>query len=219
MSDSVARTLWSGDRTLARGSALQVVLSILLTAPLLAQPVTPREAMKAAIEKQRAAAEVQRQAVRKQAELSGPWPLSSQITSELQEPTLPPCDPIADTIVAPLIESAAKTNAVSTKLLRAVIEQESGYHACAVSAKGAQGLMQLMPQTADQLGVHDVFDPRDNIEAGAKYLKQLVDKYKGDLSLALGAYNAGPTLVDQSGGIPDIPETRDYVDAILKKLK
>jgi soluble lytic murein transglycosylase-like protein len=75
-----------------------------------------------------------------------------------------------------------------------------------------------MPDTAEQLAVHDVFDPKENIEAGAKYLKQLLDKYKGDLKLALGAYNAGPTTVDQAGGIPDIPETRDYVDSILKKL-
>jgi soluble lytic murein transglycosylase-like protein len=89
---------------------------------------------------------------------------------------------------------------------------------CAISAKGAQGLMQLMPDTAQQLAVLDVFDPKENIEAGAKYLKQLIDKYKGDLKLALGAYNAGPTTVDQAGGIPDIQETKDYVEAILKRL-
>ena len=78
--------------------------------------------------------------------------------------------------------------------------------------------MQLMPETATQLGVHDPFDPKENIEAGAKYLRQLLDKYKGDMAQALGAYNAGPSTVDQSGGVPAIPETKDYVDAILKKL-
>jgi soluble lytic murein transglycosylase-like protein len=129
-----------------------------------------------------------------------------------------PCEPIAEAAVAPLIDGAAKAQDVQAKVLRAVIEQESAYRPCAISAKGAQGLMQLMPDTAEQLAVHDVFDPKENIEAGAKYLKQLIDKYKGDLKLVLGAYNAGPTTVDQAGGIPDILETRDYVDSILKKL-
>ncbi|HUP04630.1 MAG TPA: lytic transglycosylase domain-containing protein, partial [Bryobacteraceae bacterium] len=89
---------------------------------------------------------------------------------------------------------------------------------CAVSASGAQGLMQLMPDTADQLAVTDPFDPAQNIEAGARYLKDLIDRYKGDLAQALAAYNAGPGATPQSGGIPAIPETRDYVDSILKKL-
>ena len=72
--------------------------------------------------------------------------------------------------------------------------------------------------TAVQFGVSDAFDPKQNIEAGATFLKQLLDKYKGDIGMALGAYNAGPSTVDQAGGIPNIPETRDYVDAILKKI-
>jgi soluble lytic murein transglycosylase-like protein len=79
--------------------------------------------------------------------------------------------------------------------------------------------MQLMPDTAADLNVNDVFDPKQNIAAGAKYLKQLLDKYKGDNKLALAAYNAGPAAVDAANGVPDIPETRDYVDAILKRLK
>jgi len=78
--------------------------------------------------------------------------------------------------------------------------------------------MQLMPQTIQDLGVEDPFDPRENVEAGAKFLKQLLDKYKGDLAQALGAYNAGPAAIDEAGGIPEMTETRDYVDAILKKL-
>jgi soluble lytic murein transglycosylase-like protein len=164
--------------------------------------------MRAAIDKQRAAA-------RKQALSVGawipPWSAEMQVEEAL-------CDPIADETVAPLIDGAAKAQDVEPKLLRAVIEQESAFRPCAISVKGAQGLMQLMPDTAEQLAVHDVFDPKENIEAGAKYLKQLLDKYKGDLKLALGAYNAGPTTVDEAGGIPDIPETRDYVDSILKKL-
>jgi soluble lytic murein transglycosylase-like protein len=104
------------------------------------------------------------------------------------------------------------------KLLRAVMERESGFHPCAVSPKGAKGLMQLMPDTAAQLGVKDPFDPKENVDAGAHYLKQMLDRYKGDLSQALGAYNAGPAAVDQAGGVPDIPETLDYVKSILQKL-
>ena len=80
-------------------------------------------------------------------------------------------------------------------------------------------MMQLMPETAGELNVKDVFDPKENIEAGARYLKQLLNKYKGDNKLALAAYNAGPSAVDSANGVPDIPETRDYVDAILKKIK
>ena len=103
-------------------------------------------------------------------------------------------------------------------LLRAVIGQESAFHPCAVSSKGAQGLMQLMPEVASRLGVKDIFDPKQNVEAGAQYLKELLDKYKGDLSRALAAYNAGPAAVDQANGIPDIPETREYVESILGHL-
>jgi soluble lytic murein transglycosylase-like protein len=76
-----------------------------------------------------------------------------------------------------------------------------------------------MPATADELQVEDPFDAKQNIEAGAKYLKQLLDRYKGDIKLALAAYNAGPAAVDQAGKIPEIKETQDYVDAIMKKLK
>jgi soluble lytic murein transglycosylase-like protein len=134
-------------------------------------------------------------------------------------PPLAPCDLIDDAVAAPLIETAAKANEIQIPLLHAVIEQESAFHPCAVSSKGAQGLMQLMPDTAGSLGVKDPFDPQQSIDAGARYLKQLLDKYKGDLKLSLAAYNAGPATVDAAGAIPDIPETRDYVDAILKKIK
>ena len=79
--------------------------------------------------------------------------------------------------------------------------------------------MQLMPATIEQFKVEDVFDPQQNIEAGATYLKQLLDKYKGDLKLALAAYNAGPATVDKAGAIPDIKETQDYVEGILKKVQ
>jgi soluble lytic murein transglycosylase-like protein len=126
---------------------------------------------------------------------------------------------MADEVVTPLIESAAKANELPAPLVRAVIEQESGLRPCAVSPKGAQGLMQIMPDTAGELELKDVFNPKENIAAGSKYLKQLLDKYKGDNKLALAAYNAGAAAVDAANGVPDIQETRDYVDAILKKIK
>jgi soluble lytic murein transglycosylase-like protein len=180
---------------------------------------SPADLMRAAIRKQRAAA-------RQQARSAGAWllPWSDEPHRiESDEPVISApssaCDLIPDDIAAPLIETAAKANEIQAQLLHAVIEQESAFHPCAVSSKGAQGLMQLMPDTAGSLGVKNTFDPRQSIEAGARYLKQLVDKYKGDLKLSLAAYNAGPSAVDAAGAIPDIPETRDYVDAILKKIK
>jgi soluble lytic murein transglycosylase-like protein len=134
------------------------------------------------------------------------------------EPPAAACEPLADGIVAPLIESAAKANSVDRKLIRAVMEQESGLRPCAVSPKGARGLMQLMPDTAQDLQVQDPFDPGQSIEAGTRYLKQLLEKYKGDIPHALAAYNAGPNAVDAAAEIPNIPETRSYVAAILEKL-
>jgi soluble lytic murein transglycosylase-like protein len=186
------------------------------TAPPPADPATPA-APRSAAELMRASVEKQRASVRKQARSAGakmiPWTPSPFFDSE------PACDPIASDVVTPLIESSAKANELPDAMVRAVIEQESAFRPCAVSRKGAQGLMQIMPETATELNVKDVFDPKENIAAGAKYLKQLLEKYKGDNKLALAAYNAGPAAVDAAKGVPDIQETRDYVDAILKKLK
>ena len=128
------------------------------------------------------------------------------------------CDPLPEDQLSSLIQDAAQQTGVDAKLVRAVIEQESGGRPCALSAKGAQGLMQLMPDTAEQFDVEDAFDPKQNVEAGARLLKSLLGRYNNDPTLALGAYNAGPTRVDQQGGVPQIPETMDYVTAILDKL-
>jgi soluble lytic murein transglycosylase-like protein len=172
---------------------------------------SPQSLMREALEKQKASIARQQQSVRQQAETAGvrliPWDAAE-----------PGCDPVAESVVAPLIDSAAAAQKLKPELIRAVIEKESAFRPCALSGKGAQGLMQLMPATSAQFGLHDVFDPKENIDAGAQFLKQLLDKYGGDLAKALGAYNAGPAAVDQTGGIPDIPETRDYVDAIMQKL-
>src|SRR5439155_15858807 len=149
--------------------------------------------MHKAIAKQLDAAAVQRESVRKQMAMATPlhgaaqWRAPEPSATEVAAPN---CDPIAEVELAPMIDSAAKAHAIQPKLLRAVMEQESGFRPCAMSPKGAQGLMQLMPDTAGQFGVRDPFDPQQNMEAGATFLKQLLDKYKGDLSLAVGAYNA-----------------------------
>ena len=104
---------------------------------------------------------------------------------------------------------------VDEALIRAVIKMESGGKTDAVSYKGAMGLMQLMPGTAKMLGVDDPFDPVQNLEGGIKYLSQLADKYNGDLTKTLAAYNAGPGRVDAYGGIPPFAETQKYVESIL----
>ncbi len=117
------------------------------------------------------------------------------------------------------IKDAADAEHLNPALISAVVRQESDYDPCAVSAKGAMGLMQLMPETAAQFSVDDPFDVRENIAAGARYLKQLLGRYKGDLRLALAAYNAGPKKVDgDPPAEPDITETQDYVDRIVKAL-
>lgn len=174
-----------------------------------------RNPMQDAIAKQRAAAAVQREAVRKQAEMAMQW---RAFEPPAVEAAPADCSPIPEVELTPIIETAARTQQIQPKLLRAVIEQESAFRPCAVSPKGAKGLMQLMPDTAGQLGVEDPFDPRQNVEAGARFLKQLLEKYKGDLSLSLGAYNAGSSVVDQAAGVPKIAETQDYVNSIMKKI-
>lgn len=108
---------------------------------------------------------------------------------------------------------------IDPDLVRAVIRMESGGKADAVSRKGAMGLMQLMPGTARMLEVDDPFDPVQNLEGGIKYLSILSDKYNGDLSKTLAAYNAGPGRVDACGGIPPIAETQGYVKGVLARYE
>ena len=118
-----------------------------------------------------------------------------------------------DELRARISNFADKYN-IDEELVRAVIQVESGWNAKAVSSKGARGLMQLMPRTAEMLGVQDSFDPKQNIEGGIKYLAQLTDKYAGDVEKALAAYNAGPSRVDAAGGAP-FPETARYVKNVM----
>jgi soluble lytic murein transglycosylase-like protein len=169
---------------------------------------------------QRAAMNRQIEAVRRQAAALGlrlqPW--GPAPVPAIADPPAYACPAIAEESVSPILEGASKAQSVDLGLLRAVIGQESAFHPCAVSSKGAQGLMQLMPEVSSRLGVTDVFDPQQNVDAGARYLREMLDKYRGDLPKALAAYNAGPTAVDQANGIPDIPETRQYVESILAKI-
>ena len=109
------------------------------------------------------------------------------------------------------IQQAARANGLDTALIRAIIHAESAYQSDAVSPKGAQGLMQLMPQTARSLQVSDPFNPANNIEGGAKHLADLLQQFDGDISLVAAAYNAGAGAVQKYGGIPPYDETREYV--------
>jgi hypothetical protein len=113
-----------------------------------------------------------------------------------------------------LLARYARQHNVPVELLYAVAEQESGFHSGAVSPKGAQGLMQLMPDTQATMGVTDPFDPEKSIAAGARFLRMMLDRFK-ETHLALAAYNAGPEVVARSGGVPAIPETVAYVERIL----
>ncbi|MDH3347050.1 MAG: lytic transglycosylase domain-containing protein [Desulfobulbaceae bacterium] len=114
-----------------------------------------------------------------------------------------------------IIESAAKRYRVDVALLKAIIQVESSFDRYAVSNQGARGLMQLMPQTAKELQVTDSFDPRQNIFGGSRYIKELLNKYNGNLSLSLAAYNAGPSRVAKNGTVPAFTETKKYVRRVL----
>jgi len=118
----------------------------------------------------------------------------------------------------PFIESVAEEFGLSVELIKSVALVESGFDPGALSPKGAQGLMQLMPGTAAQYGVRDAFDPRENLRAGARHLRSLLDEFDGDLTLALAAYNAGSGAVRRHGGVPAYPETRAYVRKVRASM-
>ena len=115
------------------------------------------------------------------------------------------------------VAAASDKHGIDEDLLYSVIKAESDFNPHAVSRKGAQGLMQLMPGTAGKLGVHDAFDPQANVDAGTRYLRELLDRYHYDLAQALAAYNAGPQRVDQYHGVPPYRETRIYVARIIRE--
>lgn len=114
-----------------------------------------------------------------------------------------------------IFQEAAQTYGVDVNLLTAIARQESNFTATATSSSGAMGIMQLMPATAQGLGVNDAYNPYENIMGGAKYISQLLSRYNGDISLALAAYNAGSGNVAKYGGIPPFAETQNYVSKVL----
>ena len=117
-----------------------------------------------------------------------------------------------------IVQVQSKLTGVSTKLIFAVIKAESGGDPSAVSAAGAQGIMQLMPETSLSYGVENPFDPVENISGGARYLRDLLARYHHNVRLALAAYNAGPGIVDKAKGVPNFLETRAYVARVVSVL-
>lgn len=182
------------------------------------QPQRVRTAMAASIDKQRASIEQQLKFIKSPVPPVVAMPRSFAVSSFTTTPVSYACEPVAQPELSKMIDSVAREHSVDPALVREVARQESGFRPCVVSSKGAEGLMQLMPSTQTQLEVRNPFDPQESLSAGAKLLKQLLDRYQGDLSLALSAYNAGITRVDRTFSVPEIPETKDYVTNILGRL-
>jgi soluble lytic murein transglycosylase-like protein len=130
-----------------------------------------------------------------------------------------PASAARPTGIAEAVDQIAASHSLPPQLVHSVIKVESNYNARAVSPKGAQGLMQLMPATARRFGVANVFDPIDNIEGGTRYLKYLLDLYNGDYRLALAAYNAGEGAVEKYGSVPPYPETQNYLVLVGRQLQ
>jgi soluble lytic murein transglycosylase-like protein len=174
-----------------------------------------RALQEASIEKQRASVRAQ--------EAASAARTPSFFTAGMPVSDAPPvpefiCEPAPAGQINDVVDAGARRSGLDANLVRAVVRKESAFNPCATSIKGAQGLMQLMPSVQMQFGVTDPYDPGQNVDAGTRLLKQLLDQYGGDLARALGAYNAGSARVDKWGGVPPIPETRHYVESILNDL-
>jgi len=146
---------------------------------------------------------------------------SSRVTGNISQETISASDVIKNTITVKdryhnIVAEASERYGVESCLVKAVIMAESSYNPRAVSRRGARGLMQLMPRTAESLGVENIFDPVSNINAGVKYLKKLLDYFDNDAVLALAAYNAGITKVRKYDGVPPFRATRAYIDKVFR---
>jgi soluble lytic murein transglycosylase-like protein len=136
---------------------------------------------------------------------------------DLTPPAVSQPAPIAALDLNQVVNSASATYHLDPDLVNSVIHAESGFNSHAISRKGAQGLMQLMPDTANRLGVANAFDPESNVGGGSRYLRELLERYNFDLVRALAAYNAGPQRVEQYHGVPPFRETRAYVSRIVRE--
>jgi soluble lytic murein transglycosylase-like protein len=145
-----------------------------------------------------------------------PDEVMDEIVEEVRAATTETTDPEG---IRTLAREAAKRHGVDPALVLALISVESAFRKDAVSPKGAQGLMQLMPATAKELGVKDAFDPAQNLDGGARYLNSLLQQFKGDVRLALAAYNAGPNAVKRHKGVPPYRETRQHVEKVLERYR
>jgi|SRR5438552_1886568 len=150
-----------------------------------------------------------------EAALADPKPAATQNPAEARSAHLNVAN-LNQTDLSEVVNSASNRHRLDPDLVNSVIRAESGFNVRAVSRKGAQGLMQLMPQTSSQLGVENAFDAQANVEGGTRYLRELLERYNFDLVKALAAYNAGPRRVEQFGGVPPYYETRAYVARIVR---
>jgi soluble lytic murein transglycosylase-like protein len=171
--------------------------------------------------------EKQRASIRRQVHASGPatgffltpWTDTPKVLPQSSSASAGgDCEALSEQTLRTMVLDASQRENVDPKLVHAMIRRESGGKPCAVSAKGAEGLMQIMPATQIEIGVRDSFDAADNLAGGVRYLRQMLDRYSGNTALALAAYNAGPQRVTPGGKIPDIPETQSYVMSILGSL-
>lgn len=206
------------------------VLAILFAASAVAQVPDSLARQLAAASRQREGAQrsLQRQqeAVAQQRSAASrlhsdePWTTAAAEPGSWAEPSVnPACGSLTAEEAKTHFQAEEQRDGLPTGLLEAVARQESALYPCAVSRAGALGLMQLMPATAAEFGVANPLDPWQSLQAGGQFLKLLLDRYGGDLSLALGAYNAGPSRVDAYGGIPPIAETQNYVDSVLTRMQ
>lgn len=159
--------------------------------------------------------------VRKRTTASWDWDISgtspqNQFSHEMDENHSKPRGKEPEELFHGIIVEAAEKHNLDPDLVKAIVMAESGYNPKAVSKKGAKGLMQLMPSTAEALGIRDILDPRQNVDGGVRYFKKLLTRFKGDVKLALAAYNAGSRKVIRSKGIPPIRATRYYIRKVLK---
>lgn len=199
------------------------VLGLFLAGVSLAGPAPTKnsaaDTMEISLKKQRESLQKQRDSIRRQPGLKRKIPaVSTDFIEPISWILEANCPRLPTDEIESLIDSAAQQQSLQPALIRAVMRQESGFRPCAVSLKGAQGLMQLMPETAWQFGVSDPFDPKQNVDAGSALLRQLLDRYNGDLRLALAAYNAGSKRVEDPAPQPYPAETEHYIANIFAEL-